>query len=235
MLWTPLADEIIAMRRQFRQDATLRNWCVVILLLVSAVILLSIAVDLARFFDLHHARARWISMTDDRSLPEFVTYAVMALAGLSLLRANFAQPQRVFVLFGLVFLFVVFDDSMQYHERLGKFLAHKLDLQDRGPLEGQQQGELIAWALAGLALLPVAVWTLFGLTRRDVAIGFIYGLAFLALVFFAVGVDILHAATKATAIRRILGWAEDGGETLVIAGIACLAMTHARLSAAGPA
>jgi hypothetical protein len=98
----------------------------------------------------------------------------------------------VFLAWAATFAFVVADDALQYHERVGKKLAERCDLGAVAGLRPQDSGELLAWSLAGLALLVLG-WVSF---RRDAPTdrrdGVVFVPVLVSLIFFGMGLDMLH-------------------------------------------
>ena len=191
-------------------------------------IAIAVAMDILHRLGVHDLGLNWFSLGLDRSVPEILMYGQTLLAsvltGLLFRRTGL----RAFLVLSVLFGFVLLDDAFSYHETVGALLVGALDLQPWGGLRNQDLGELLAWGLAGLGMLPLLGWGLKGMTARDGAIFILYGLLFGMLVFFAVVVDMLHSAVTYWPLRLILAWVEDGGEALVIAAIAALAVLQTR-------
>lgn len=217
------------LRQTWQSDALARVWVRRIWAITLAVILLAVAVDITRYLDLHHRKAHFLSLSMDHSLGELVMDSMALATAWLCLRLQRQTRQRTFLAVAVTFVFVALDDALQYHELAGKLLARLLRLEDMAGLEEQDIGELLAWGLAGICLLPVYLWSLRGANRRDIVIGSYFLATFAVLVGFAVGVDLVHAVFKSPALHRVLGWVEDGGENLAT----CLVLTLAILMARG--
>lgn len=67
-----IGHQLSDIRHTWNQNARARFWVGCAMTAGLGVIALAIAVDILRYFDLHHHRARFLSLTTDRSLPELV-------------------------------------------------------------------------------------------------------------------------------------------------------------------
>lgn len=117
------------------------------------------------------------------------------------------------VLFG----YLLVDDSFSIHERIGVWLAERLDLGSYAMLRPRDLGELAASALVGIVLLSLAIAAYrlgderFRRTSRRIL------LLLLLLAFFGVIVDMLHImANDIPQLSTLLGALEDGGEMAVM-------------------
>ena len=115
---------------------------------------------------------------------------------------------------GLAYLGI--DDALRIHESLGTFFAERLEIDEVGPLRGQDVGELIAYGL----IMAIAVTALLVAERRDRGsfpsmLTSIMVPALGVFLFFAVVVDTIGGV-----LPHVLQIAvEDGGELLVLSGI----------------
>ena len=166
----------------------------------------------------------------DRSAVEAYGYLMSGAATLFLARSWWRSGLLLYLALAALFGFVLFDDALQYHERVARHvLVPGLGLQGFFGARPQDTGELMAWTLAGSALLVP-----FGLALRQdaqgkLALGLVFAGLFSALVAFAVGVDMLHSvAGGSRAFARWLGFVEDGGEIAVLALTALTAFVLSR-------
>jgi hypothetical protein len=114
----------------------------------------------------------------------------------------------------LLFAYVLLDDSLQIHERLGTWLAAGWSFELPGALRAKDLGELMVSAAVGLTLLPLLVWAYWGSGRSGRCHLLDVMSLFVMLAGFGIGVDLLHMA-----LLRDDGWGnlvfamlEDGGE-----------------------
>lgn len=130
----------------------------------------------------------------------------------------------LFCLYG----FIWFDDLFQFHERFGAWLVLNFDIQSNFGLRAQDYGELLAWAIAGVALLFVFPW-IWGVRRPgDLGVVFATGMCFGLLVAFGVILDMIHVFVQSESMSFMIGLFEDGGEILSILLAAMLALGLSR-------
>lgn len=158
----------------------------------------------------------------DRSVGEFFNY-LQALVTVALLgRAFVTSRQGVYLAWALVFWFILLDDAMLVHERVGRALADGLDFPALAGLRPQDVGELLVWGVAAALSLPLLVWGFRSSTREAAGYGAVLTLIFGALVFFALGMDMVHilAGHWSRLADAAIAIVEDGGEMLALA-LAC--------------
>lgn len=189
-------------------------------------VVVSIGLDSVRYFaDLDVTTAFFLSQ--DGSIAEYYGYFVSATSAVLLFAAFLETRVRALLFVSLVYGFVVLDDSLQYHERLGGALASSVELSDAGGLRAQDLGELLAWAIAALVLVPLLIWCLSRRTPADVGVYLVYGVITLGLAFFAVGVDMLDIMIKMPSQAvHVANWIEDGGELMVMCCAAVCAILY---------
>jgi hypothetical protein len=165
----------------------------------------------------------WLKVTEDREPPEdfnYIKWAVIALALFWLaIRDRWLAP----ALWGIVFVLILLDDSLQIHETLGAAISGWLAIPDDALLYGHDFGEVIVFGVMGLVALVIA---LFLVTRRDALSRLLnnrYILVILALGFCGVGFDAIHSVVQhvtgtsalATLVQQVFGMLEDGGEMVI--------------------
>jgi hypothetical protein len=151
--------------------------------------------------------------------PEMFNYVQLAvLAGL-LLRIFVRTRQPIYASLGLVFLLALADDSLRLHERMGSF-ASTMGISAPAGLGAQQFGELLYFAVVGLALIAVLAYGFATSDAEDRKLGGIFALWIGMLGFCAVLVDVIYVVlSEFTGTGFIFAIAEDGGEMLA-AGLA---------------
>ena len=166
-----------------------------------------------------------ISIEADGSIAENFTHGMSFVASILFLAAASAARSRFCLLLSILMSFAWFDDSASFHERVGEiFQELGLTLGISG-LDHHTQGELAAWLIIGLILLPFAIWAILGRSERDRTILKLVALPVAVLVISASIMDLLHALFPHI---RALVYLEDGGEMLAIAMIATVALFLAR-------
>lgn len=135
------------------------------------------------------------------------------------------QRRRLYFIFSFLFLYFLIDDSIEYHERFGEFLANFLHLQPGLGLRAVDFGELLVSAVFGLLFVSsIALgYFLSDPTMRSVAlylIGMIVILAGFGVVMDMVEILITHAG-----IGRMVVILEEAGEMLVMSIITWFAFS----------
>jgi hypothetical protein len=155
----------------------------------------------------------------DRGFAEIFNYAQVVGCGLLLYRCYVKSGDVVYLAWALVFTFVVLDDSLLIHERVGKLLDTRLGLPALPGLRSHDTGELIVWAAASALLVPALILGFRNSKQDAVEFGKVLTLIFALLVFFAVVVDMVHMAAvpRSHSADAILAVVEDGGEMLSVA------------------
>ncbi|MBJ3761141.1 hypothetical protein ILP92_00050 [Maribius pontilimi] len=168
-----------------------------------------------------------IDLQSEESLGEAYQQGLELTCALTFLTLYFVNTRKVFLAFALLFAFVWFDDTITYHEFIGKILVERFSLGAFGDLRPQDTGELLAWILAAMVLSLAFIWAWLSRREGDAAIGWLLAVPFFILVFFGVVVDMFHVVAPAD-IYFALGVIEDGGELLAISVTAALAVTLMR-------
>lgn len=203
------------------------------LALILLVVVLVLAYAIARHFE-DSATAltigNAIALGRDGSLAEIVGYGFSFLAAVMFFLVGIERQSRAAMFLFLLMAFVWLDDAAQYHERGGRWLSGTLSLPAVGGLRSQDLGELLAWALAGIALLGVLVCALLKRKPGDLGMLTLSFFCFALLVVCGVAFDMLHVLAPFD-LGFEIGVIEDGGEMIALALIAVIAIGIARLGA----
>lgn len=204
-----------------------RKLLLILLAIDLVFILVNVLAAFAKDMSLLAEVPRQLKITEDRSIPEFFNYLEWFAIFAGLLWLGLRDRWLAPSLWALVFLLILVDDAFQMHEQIGRYLSGRLELPDFTLIYGNEIGEIVVFSVMGaLALLITGIL----LTRRDEPSRWLsrrYFLIVLALGFFGVGVDALHSmiahltdgTPHASALARLFGTLEDGGE-MVVASIA---------------
>ena len=136
----------------------------------------------------------------------------------------------MYLAWALVFTYLLVDDSMQAHERIGAWFADTLALPEVGSLRPVDIGELITSAIAGLVLLSFLTVSYLraSIDARHFARMLAMGIA--GLVFFGIVLDMIHFE-KGYLLDKAMGAIEDGGEMIVMSAILWLVYRDATIPA----
>ena len=153
------------------------------------------------------------------------------LALIVLLAASWRRLYQPLLLsLAAIFLFLLVDDVMGVHERLGSEITRLLHYRDLWGLRGNDFGKLTFWALAGGACLVVFLGGYLQSDRRTRRIGQLFLLGIAGLVLVGIGIDLvgvlakqLDASLLGRAVRFGLRVAEDGGEMILASLLVALA------------
>lgn len=126
----------------------------------------------------------------------------------------------LYLAWSLLFSYLLLDDSLEIHEKLGGVISNKLAFSSALNLRAGDFGELVVSASVGLFfLIFIAIAYRFGdRTSRKTSKYLIMMLCALAL--FGIVVDMIHILVLYTSLDPLLALVEDGGEMVVMSVIA---------------
>ena len=152
------------------------------------------------------------SVTRDGGLGETYQYLKMFWIVLLLTGVSVRTGRLSYVSWALLFLYLLLDDSLQLHERLGSMVASRMGYAPAFHLRAQDFGELTVVGSVGLffACVLALTWWRGDQEFRRVSRGL--ALLFGVVVLFGVGVDMLHSMADSPALTAALALLEDGGE-----------------------
>jgi hypothetical protein len=162
-----------------------------------------------------------LSIEKDRGYAEIFQY--LKEYWIALLLGFFAVHQRSLLSLGwsLLFFYLLLDDSIQIHERLGKVIARELGFSATLGLRAHDFGEIIVSASVGVVFfLFIAIAYKFSdRFFRKVSQDLIKMLFILAV--FGIVLDLLHVlVAQSLTLESLVGLLEDGGEHIVLSFIA---------------
>jgi hypothetical protein len=198
-----------------------------------------VAVDLF-FVALHlvHVQTDWLpgvnfSIERDIGYAERFQYLQMLslAAGLSWLATRWRE--WTLAAWAGLFGYLVFDDALQLHERIGRRIAAYLDFPDALGLQAKDFGEMSAALLVGMVLLPPLIAGYFRAAPRTRAVARDLTVLLAALLTFGIGIDMLHSAAADTVLNTPIALVEDGGEMLVMSAGLCYLLQWLRAEAPG--
>lgn len=166
----------------------------------------------------------FVNLGGDNSVSENLNHGMLFICFTSFLYVFHKTRSRLSLFLFSFFAFAWFDDSCQYHERLGIILAHAFELPALFGLREKDLGELLAWVLAAAILASLGVWAYRcrrsgdGIVLRSIA----YPIAI--LIFCAVVFDIAHIMIEGPMADVVFTALEDGGEMMAIAAAATVSL-----------
>ena len=168
-------------------------------------------------------------LSRDHSAAEFFGYVLSGLTAAFLALAWWRSGLSLYAAFALLFLFVLADDALQYHEGFARHvLKPLLDIPRMPGGRIQDTAEVLAWGIAAVALavpllLALRQWAA-GKTGLVLTLAVPIGM----LGAFGVGADVLHSMVPPSRLDTVIGIAEDGGELIALSLAACLSAALAR-------
>lgn len=163
------------------------------------------------------------SLGSDRGYSEVFQY--IKEYWIALLLGSLAVRKRSFLYlsWSLLFFYLMLDDFIEIHERVGAFIGVRLAFTSVFSLRAEDLGELIVSASVGsFFLLCIAISYRFGdRASRKASRNLLIML--LALAGFGIVVDMLHIILESPLLEPLLTLVEDGGELVVMSLIATFA------------
>jgi hypothetical protein len=151
----------------------------------------------------------------------FNYFQTLVLVGLL---AAIAQRTRetLHLCWAAVFLLVAVDDALAIHQQFGSLLAAVVPLPPSLGLRAADLGEVTAWVGGALALVALLTFGFRGTAAVHREIGWYFAWLFGLLLFFGLGVDMLHSLMNGAffGASLLLELIEDGGEMVSIS-LAC--------------
>lgn len=180
----------------------------IILIIIHCLILLGLSTQYYRI----------LSLTTDQSIPETYQYIKELWIFLILGFSFFTKKDFIYLFWSLLFLFFLLDDFIGIHETIGKVLVQKLELMPKFYLRSQDFGEILVVLIVGFVFALMLLLAFIKSKNEGKRTSKILFLLVLLLVFFGVGIDMLHSASDHLSryLYKILALIEDGGEMIVM-------------------
>lgn len=201
----------------------LSNWSTRILYLLLATDLVFISLHLIHTytsFTPSYVPSYLLSIEVERSYADIYQYIKEYWIVLILSFVVLKRYSALYLGWFLLFFYVLLDDTLQIHEKLGLSISNNLNFLSAFNLRAEDFGELIVSACAGLFFL-IFIGTAYRFgdrLSREISRSLIRMLLVLAL--FGIFFDMIHIAIKSPILYPILGLLEDGGEQIVMSVIA---------------
>ncbi len=190
--------------------------------LFSSIILITIAFIIVHLFHTYYniPASDMFDIEIDNSFSEIFLYvqelAIAVLLFLIYRKSGFL----VFLAWGLIFTYVLLDDSLLVHERIGVWLVDRFGVENNYGVRGRDITEVAVQLAFGIPLITFMGWAhLFRSDEkaRQISITLFFWLAL--LVSFAIVLDWFHVKIMIINLKPILGTIEDGAEMFILTGI----------------
>jgi hypothetical protein len=177
-----------------------------------------------------HISTPWLrgahyGLETDGGLAEFYQYMKQFWIALCMVTVFVQRRQAPYLCWAGLFGFLLLDDAVQIHERVGYFLGQRLGLPAVFGLRPDDFGELIVAAIVGGTLLLTLAVTLW--RERGPALRISRDLFLLTAALGTCGVllDMVHVIVyfRAPALSTVLALLEDGGEMLIVSALTAYA------------
>ncbi len=161
------------------------------------------------------------SIKKDLGYAERYQYIKEGWIVLLLLVMAIKRSHVIYITWSILFMYLLLDDSLRIHERMGRYLVGYFNLQPAFNLRAQDFGELGVSMLFGSLLFLFIGWAYWFCDTAAKKISKHLFILVLALGFFGVFVDTFHRAVPFGKSIRVL--VEDGGEMLIMSIIVAYA------------
>jgi hypothetical protein len=165
------------------------------------------------------------SLTFSGSYSEFFQYTKEFWIMVLFLILAVQHRKVMYAVLSLLFLYLLFDDSFEFHENFGATVAEFFNFQPAFGLRAVDFGELAVSAIFGglLFIALLIAYLLSDAVARRVARYTI--ILVIALVFFGVFLDMVEVLIESREISLVLRIIEEGGEMLVMSVITWFAFS----------
>lgn len=165
------------------------------------------------------------SLQTERGYSEILQYVKEYWTALILIFLGWRSRLSIYTVWGLLFFYLLLDDSGEIHERVGFFISRAFFIPPILNLRPEDLGELIVSGVVGLCFFPAIAIAYRAGDRfsREITRSLIFLLC--ALAFCGVVMDMVHMAIQQPALNPFLIALEDGGEMVVMSCIASFVLS----------
>ena len=162
----------------------------------------------------------FLNIGRDWSAGEVFGYIKWIMLAFAFLTAYVREKAAIFLALFVVTLILLADDSLQIHETFGPFVVESIGLQNVMGVKAYTIGPMVVWGVLGVFVVS---FTWMGWRTAPIALRRklypVFGF-FLAIVFFAVGIDAIHELIDFPKVMKgVMGVFEDGGEMIVMTAL----------------
>lgn len=159
------------------------------------------------------------SIATDRGYGEFFQYIKELWILTLFLILGINRRKYIYIIYSVLFLYFLIDDSFEFHERFGAFLADILNFQPMLGLRAVDFGELAVTAFFGTLFLTSIAITHIGSDVSTKMVSKSIIIMVIVLAGFGVGLDMIEIIIEHSVINPILVIVEEGGEMLMMSVI----------------
>jgi len=227
-----VAGEARRLFRCYATDRTLRRVLIAMMLVFSVVIVLHTLHYFAPKLDLDTGRplVRMMSLNEEWGYGEIYAHLLCLVFVVMMIRHYARTRQRIYVALAAVFALILIDDSLQAHERIGRFLMSMTALASIRQPATIDIGQIAAFGILGVFVLAILFYGFRHSGGESARVGALLIFILCGLGFFAVMVDPLHDALehRFDGAHLLLTIAEDGGEILMLIAACAVALAVGR-------
>lgn len=166
---------------------------------------------------------KW-SLSEERGYPEIVEYIQLAWIAIAFGFYFIKTSTNIYFLWALLFFYLLLDNSLQIHEKVGLYLANSFYFKDAFSLRSHDFGEMIVYMAIGLFILSAIIlsYRKSPPNARAISNNILFLLASFVLFGFSIDMfgNIIYKmfgiTNDASFISIFIEVVEDGGEMLVI-------------------
>lgn len=162
---------------------------------------------------------RLFSLEQDRGYAEVFQYIKEFWIALMLCFVAIRKSHLLYFGWSLLFFYLLLDDAISIHERVGWYLSDFYNLNAMYGLRAGDIGELVVSISIGVPLLLLIGIAHYRSNPADRRISTILIVMLAFLAFFGVAVDMIHVIVMNTKLGGVVGIVEDGGELVVMSVI----------------
>ena len=172
----------------------------------------------------------FVNLGRENSFSESLNHGMLFISAVLFLGVSYETRARTPFFLSAFFGFAWFDDSAQYHERIGGLIAKSLKISSSFGLRSQDFGEIIAWGLAAVMLVLLAIWAYKGRRHGDGQVLLLIYKPVILLMLCGVIFDMLHIFINVPGSDIVFTVLEDGGEMISIAAATAVSVAVLRNS-----
>lgn len=152
----------------------------------------------------------------DFGYAEIFQYVKYICAAILLVGAFFHSKIGVYLTWAMFFIFLFVDDAFAFHEIFGEKFVRYFNISGFAGLRAQDIGELAMAAFLGLLFVLPFFYSFFKGSEKSKEVTTHFVLLVGILLFFGIGIDMVHSFMKAIPGSGVLTVIEDAGEMLAV-------------------